>query len=133
MLARCSAATRYHRFHGVTDGVAYFESLLRERPTDQTLLAWRGSACVGVASLGVDSEGIPNLGVLVEDAWQRRGIGTRLATSLLDRARARGATTVHADVLGEDQFILRILRRVAPLKASLELGGISIDIDLSSG
>jgi GNAT superfamily N-acetyltransferase len=132
MLARCSRASLFHRFHGFTDGVAYFAASLRDRPVEQTLLAWYRSSCVGVADLGVDAAGTPNLGVLVEDGWQRRGVGTRLAASLLDSARAKGLSTVHADVLGDDRFILQALRRIAPLRVSIEFGTLSIDIDLCS-
>jgi len=131
MLARCSPGTLFHRFHGPTDGVAYFGALLRDRPVDPTLLAWHGSTCVGVASLGVGASGNMDLAVLVEDAWQRRGIGTQLVESLLDSARARGAATVHADVLGDDLFILQVLRRIGPLTVSIESGTYSIDIDIS--
>src|ERR1700729_2837988 len=132
MLGRCSRASLYHRFHGFTDGVAYFAALLRDQPAGQTLLAWSRSTCVGVATLGVGGTGIVDLGVLVEDAWQRRGIGTRLITSLLDGARAKGVTTVHADVLVDDLFILQALRGISPLRVSIESGSFSIDIDLSS-
>jgi ribosomal protein S18 acetylase RimI-like enzyme len=68
--------------------------------------------------------------VLVEDAWQRRGIGTQLTVSLLDSARADGVTTVHADVLSDDLHILEWLRRIGPLTASIERGVWSIDIAL---
>jgi GNAT superfamily N-acetyltransferase len=132
MLTRCSRTTLFHRFHGFTDGVAYFGALLRDRPVDRTLLAWYHSRCIGVATLGDGATGIVDLGVLVEDAWQRRGVGTRLASSLLDGARAQGVTHVHAEVLGEDQFILPVLRRIAPLTVSIESGIFSIDIDLSA-
>ncbi|HXL92289.1 MAG TPA: GNAT family N-acetyltransferase [Streptosporangiaceae bacterium] len=131
MLGRCSRVSLFHRFHGFTDGVAYFAALLRDRPDDQTLLAWSGSTCVGVGTIGVDAAGLLDLGALVEDAWQRRGIGTRLITSLLDDARAKGVTTVRADVLAEDEFILQALHRIGPLRVSVERGGFSIDIELS--
>jgi GNAT superfamily N-acetyltransferase len=130
MLARCSRDTLFHRFHGFTDCVAHFEALLRDRPLDQTRLAWYGSTCVGVASLGVGATGIFDLGVLVEDSWQRRGVGTQLTASLLDSARARGASAVHADVLGDDRFLLKALRRFGPLTVSIEYGNLSIDIGL---
>jgi GNAT superfamily N-acetyltransferase len=106
MLGRCSRASLFHRFHGFTDGVAYFAALLRDRPADQILLAWSRSTCVGVATLGVDATGIVDLGVLVEDAWQRRRIGTLLVASLLDGTRAKGVTSVYADALVDDAFIL---------------------------
>lgn len=130
LLARCSRASRFHRFHGFTDGVPYFRAQLRDRPGDQTLLAWHGSTCVGVATLG--DTGLVHLGVLVEDGWQRQGIGTQLAVSLLDRARAIGVTTVHADVLSDDLYVLRSLRRIGPLTASVERGVWSIDVALGS-
>lgn len=132
MLARCSRASLFHRFHSFTDGVAYFGTLLRDGAVDQTLLAWYGSACVGVATLGIGATGVVDLGVLVEDAWQRRGVGTRLMASSLDNARAKGVRTVHADVLGDDRFILQALRRIVPLRAAIEFGTFSIDIDLST-
>jgi GNAT superfamily N-acetyltransferase len=131
MLSRCSRVTLFHRFHGLSDGVAYFVTLLRDGPLDQTLLAWYGSTCVGVATLAAGATGIIDLGVLVEDAWQRRGVGTQLAASLLDHGRAKGVTTVHADVLGDDLFILEGLRRLGPLTTSIEFGNLSIDIDIS--
>jgi GNAT superfamily N-acetyltransferase len=131
MLARCSRASLFHRFHGFTDGRAYFGALLRDRPLHRTLLAWYRSTCVGVATLGVGASGIFDLGVLVEDAWQRRGVGTQLTASVLDSARARGVSTVHADVLGDDLFILEALRRIGPLTVSIDSGSFSIDIDIS--
>lgn len=130
MLSRCSRETLFHRFHGLTDGVAYFESLFRDGPVGETLLAWHRSACVGVATLGVGATGIVDLGVLVEDAWQRQGIGTWLVGSLLVNARARGLSTVHADVLGDDLFILEALRRIGPLTVAIEFGSYSIDIEM---
>jgi GNAT superfamily N-acetyltransferase len=131
MVARCSRAALFHRFHGFTDGVAYTRALLLDRPNDNTLLAWYRSSCIGLATL-VDANGTADLGVLVEDAWQRRGVGTRLVASLLNEARAKGMTTAHADVLAEDRFILRFLRRLGPLTLSAERGTFSVDIDLGA-
>jgi GNAT superfamily N-acetyltransferase len=130
MLRRCSRASLFHRFHGFTDGRAYFEAQLRDRPVGQTLLAWHDSAYVGVATLGVGADGGIDLGLLVEDSCQRQGIGSRLAASLLEHVRANGVTTVHADVLGDDEFILRTLRRIGPLKVKIQSGIFSIDVDL---
>jgi GNAT superfamily N-acetyltransferase len=130
MLSGCSRATVFHRFHGFTDGVAYYVDLLRDRPADHARLAWHGSTCVGVANLGVRATGDIDLAVLVPDAWQRRGIGTRLTSSLLDSARAKGVRTVHADVLGDDLFILQVLHRIGPLAVSINAGIFGIDVDL---
>jgi N-acetylglutamate synthase-like GNAT family acetyltransferase len=132
MLSRCSRESLFHRFHGFADAVSYFSALLQDEPVQQTLLAWYGSTCVGVATLGVDATGIFDLAVLVEDARQRRGIGTQLTDALLDSARAEGVSSVHADVLGDDRFILMALRRMAPLTVSISHGIWSIDVALGS-
>jgi N-acetylglutamate synthase-like GNAT family acetyltransferase len=130
MLARCSRETLFHRFHGFADAVSYFSALLQDGPVQQTLLAWYGPTCVGVATLGVDATGIIDLAVLVEDARQRRGIGTQLTDALLDSARAEGVSSVHADVIGDDRFILKALRRIGPLTGSIDRGVWSIDVAL---
>jgi N-acetylglutamate synthase-like GNAT family acetyltransferase len=130
MLRRCSRTSLLHRFHGFSDGVAYFEGLLRDGPIDQTILAWCRSTCVAVATLGAKATGVVDLGVLVEDGWQHRGIGTWLVATLLVNARQTGVTTVHADVLGDDGFILESLRRFGPLTVAIESGSYSIDIDI---
>ena len=39
---------------------------------------------------------------------------------------------MHADVLADDEFILRALHRIAPLRASMKSGTLSVVIDLSS-
>jgi len=105
MVARCSRMTLFRRFHGPSDGVAYARAVLDRQPGDETLVAWKRPACIGLATLGRDEGGIAHLGVLVEDAWQRRGVGSRLVTALLDGARAKGVSRVHVDVLGDDRFI----------------------------
>lgn len=38
---------------------------------------------------------------------------------------------MHADVLGDDLFILEALRRIGPLTVSIDSGSFSIDIDVS--
>lgn len=132
MLSRCSRTTLFHRFHGLTDGVAYFGTLLRNASDDQTLLAWRRSTCVGVATLAAGATGMVDLGVLIVDRWQRQGIGTQVVASLLASVRATGVSTVHADVLGEDLYILEALRRIGPLMVAIEFGSYSVDVDISS-
>jgi GNAT superfamily N-acetyltransferase len=130
MVSQCSGMSLYHRFHGSTDGLAYTRALFATGSISRTLLAWIHGVCVGMANLAPDDEGIGHLGVLVEDAWQRRGIGTRLVAALLRDARARGESRVGADVLGEDEFIVHALRPAGPLKLSVTLGTYSIEVDL---
>jgi len=130
MAARCSRTTLFHRFHGFTDGVAYFTGLLRDHAEHETHLAWCRSRCIGLATLAANAAGTADLGVLVEDHWQRRGIGTRLVSSLLGKAEERGVTTLHADVLSDDVFLVHALRRIGPLSVSMQLDAVAVDIDV---
>ncbi|MDP3969157.1 MAG: GNAT family N-acetyltransferase [Nocardioides sp.] len=94
MHARCSAATVYHRF-----GVPLLR--LNERLArrlvgldGESVLAMAGEEVVGLATVARRGGGTtPELSVLVEDAWQGRGVGTRLvhaATRMLAREGYRG-------------------------------------------
>jgi GNAT superfamily N-acetyltransferase len=48
--------------------------------------------------------------LLVEDAWQRRGVGTLMLRHLLARARAVGPVAVTASVLASERHVVRMLR-----------------------
>jgi GNAT superfamily N-acetyltransferase len=149
MMTRCSRATLFRRFHGFTDGAAYARALFVDRAHDETLAARNPSMCrtaasepspsesshcvVGLGTLSPTTEGAAEMGVLVEDAWQQRGVGSRLIAELIARARRNGISTVHADVLEDNQFLLQILRRAAPLTVAFQRGGFSVDIDLGGG
>jgi hypothetical protein len=126
MLGRCSRASLFNRFHGATDGREYTLRMLKD-PSVDTLIARVGDDCVGVASLVADGSGRAELAVLVEDAWQRRRVGTFLVRHLVGRTTIQ---RLKADVLGEDDFIVRSLRRLGPLRVQISAGTFSVDIDL---
>ena len=105
MLGRCSRATLYKRFHGFTDGRAHAASTVSD-PSEDAYGAWRAGRCVGMATLAVNEEGYGEIGVLVEDAWQRRGAGAALVTALVGLARELGLPGLVADVLADNYFIL---------------------------
>jgi GNAT superfamily N-acetyltransferase len=127
MTARCSRETIYHRFHGFIDLPTYLRTLLASE--QESVLASWGNCCVGLASLGPGPRG-SELAVLVEDAWQRQGVGVAMLEALVDLARGRGFPRLHADVLFEDVFILGVLARYGRLQVELEYGGYSVAIDL---
>lgn len=127
MISRCSRETLVHRFHGPARGAELTRDQLM-RPGMVGYLAWAGMRCVALGVLGFDG----HLGVLVEDAWQRRGVGSCLTRTLVAHARDHGVRILHADVLVEDSFLLRLLRKVGPLWASTSHGTHSVDISLSS-
>jgi GNAT superfamily N-acetyltransferase len=96
---RCSTETIYRRYDAplprLTDRLA--ARLLSD--SGGALVAVVGTEVVGVATLA-DSADRPagantvDLTVLVEDAWQRRGIGSRLLATAARMARGRGASEV---------------------------------------
>jgi GNAT superfamily N-acetyltransferase len=127
MTGRCSREAIYHRFHGFIDLRTYLADLMDSEQT--TVLAWSEGDCVGLASLAPGRQG-HEVGVLVEDRWQRRGVGAALFESLVGMAKAHGLDLLHADVLFEDAFSLRFLGRYGRLQVALEHGEYSVFVHL---
>jgi hypothetical protein len=53
--------------------------------------------------------GVTDVGVVVADAWQSRGIGAALMCALVTRAQARGVTTLTMDVLPSNGRVLAMI------------------------
>lgn len=56
--------------------------------------------------------GVAELALMVEDAWQGRGLGTALARWLIELARDRGVAVVHASVLADNIRMRELLTRL---------------------
>jgi ribosomal protein S18 acetylase RimI-like enzyme len=81
----------------------------------ETLLALLGDEVVGMADCARQADRrTVELGVVVADGWQRRGLGPRLAREALDLAAARGATTLLVHALADNARVPRMLRRRWP-------------------
>jgi GNAT superfamily N-acetyltransferase len=52
---------------------------------------------------------VTEIGVVVADAWQRRGVGTALMRALVTRAQARGVTSLAMDVLPSNRHVLAMI------------------------
>jgi hypothetical protein len=63
-----------------------------------------------LASLIPGADGTAELGVLVEDAWQRHGIGRQLIARLL--ATARQITELTATVITQNAAVVSMLRQM---------------------
>jgi GNAT superfamily N-acetyltransferase len=113
MLARCSGETRYRRFHGPVKlfPERYLTEALSGSPVHFALVATAGEDVVALASCRAVAEGVAELGVLVEDAWQRRGIGDRLLREMADFAARSGLRALQAQLLAEQPWIAGLLRR----------------------
>jgi GNAT superfamily N-acetyltransferase len=55
-----------------------------------------------------------DMAIVVADAWQKQGLGTRLVAALAERAAAEGIHGFAIDVQGDNYGALRLFKRVAP-------------------
>jgi GNAT superfamily N-acetyltransferase len=122
MFLRCTKRTIYRRFHGYVAAFPerYLSGALAGSPEhialvaaldpalDPALGAGTATTIVALASCADDE-----LGILVEDAWQRRGIGTRLLAELVAQA---GDRPLLASILHTESWILPVLRRHPQIK-----------------
>jgi len=112
MWERCSPTSRYSRLHSPCPALpaSYLEAVMGN-PSGSRVCVDAGRV-VGLGSLIAGSEGVADLGVVVEDAWQRHGIGTVLVASLVAGAGARGITVITATVLGSQVHLAQAMRRL---------------------
>jgi len=87
---------------------------------------------VGVARYVRGSEpGLAEVAVVVEDAWQHRGIGGLLLKRLAARARRRGIYAFTATMLGENRAAARLLRSLSPgARFRVSYGEVEAEIPL---
>jgi GNAT superfamily N-acetyltransferase len=134
MLARCTGQTRYRRFHGPVTAFPerYLTEALSGSPLHFALVACldedaeRGGTVVdgtvvdgtvvdgtivALASCRAVDEGVAELGILVEDDWQRRGVGGDLLGEIVAYAARTGLRALQAQVLAEQPWIVGLLRR----------------------
>jgi GNAT superfamily N-acetyltransferase len=91
-----------------------------------SLVAVHGSASTvaALASLIPGRGGSAELGVLVEDAWQRQGIGRELVAQLIASGQV---TEVTASVLAQNAKVADLLRQV-PGEFSLTRDGTTVNV-----
>jgi GNAT superfamily N-acetyltransferase len=132
MYERCSADTRYRRWHGhaSTFPAAYLRDMVTESTGHIAVAARRDGLLVGFASAAAISADIRDIGILVEDEWQRRGVGRELLSALLDRCAGLGARYARAEVLSADAGVLELLRRLGPTTTGLSHGVITAVVRL---
>jgi GNAT superfamily N-acetyltransferase len=124
MWERCGAATRAARFHAPVRNVpvSYLKAVFGDPSSSVVAVCQHSGTVVALASfIPGTSRDCAELGVLVEDAWQRAGIGRRLVTHLIATARGRGISSLTASVLAENAKVADLLRQVP--------GDFSITID----
>jgi GNAT superfamily N-acetyltransferase len=112
--AGLSEQTRYLRFFGpVTPGPALLRSLAGCAESVNAVIAIRRSVIVGHAMAvdRIDPRGtrITDIGVVVADGWQGRGLGSALMRVVVIAAQSRGVALLEMDVLGHNRQVLDMI------------------------
>lgn len=133
MHERCSTETLRLRYHGpVGDADRYLNHLMSPR-FGRTLLAQTGTGrVVALGHLLWDGDET-EVALLVEDAWQRRGIGGRLLTRLVAMAAEAGCSQVYAVTQASNTGMVAAMRRLGlPLDYQIEEGTLVVTADLDA-
>lgn len=133
--ARCSPTARRSRFLSPTPRLApgELEALLA---VDAAAVGGRavlavtvdGGSAVGVVTLTGPEAGTADVAVLVEDAWQGRGLGTALLRRAAELAGAAGATDLAGVARPDGVGLTRLLRRAGMFRPSAELVGDEVHL-----
>jgi GNAT superfamily N-acetyltransferase len=115
MFARCSVQTIYRRFHGYvrTFPEPYFTDAIKDHPRHFALVAETPGKLVAMASCVTLDDGTCEVGILVEDDYQRQHLGTRLLETLLGYA---GLRAVRATIQHDQSWIIPTLARYKKIR-----------------
>lgn len=133
MLDRCSPRTRYERFHGVVEAIppGYLRRCLHGDGQEARVAELVTGELVGLASTGPVAPEVCELGVLVEDRWQGKGIGRLLAADLMAHAAAAGATLLRLELCRAHPWLLDYVVTQLPVAARLTEGcDVTVDVRL---
>jgi len=108
MIDRCSTETVFLRFESPLTGL--HPRMVRALMADDALVAVSpdGEQVVALATSTFHST--PQVGIIVEDRWQRRAIGRRLLLAVAQRAKARGAEQLLMRTSPENQSIMGLVQ-----------------------
>lgn len=132
MHQRCSATTLGDRYHGpVRDADRYLDHLLSPR-FGRTLAAYTASGrLVALGHLLWDGDET-EVALIVEDAWQRRGIGGELLRRLVAMAAETGSGCVYAVTRSANTGMVAAMRALGlPLDYQIEQGTLVVTAQLA--
>jgi GNAT superfamily N-acetyltransferase len=132
---RCSDESRYRRFHAPLPRTPL--ALIRqtlEPDNGWSVVAEADGDVVGMACVGPLSTCDLEVGILVEDAQQGRGIGTRLLTEVATEAATRGYRTLLCLTQPDNDAVLATVARSGlPSRTTGYDGLMSVVIHLPTG
>lgn len=127
MFSRLSRESIYRRFHMPYPSVPQWAVALfmgLHGPEGEYVVAVAGNKIVGHAMYTRSEDGrTADIGVVVEDQWQRRGIGRLLLSRLVAAAKRRRIEAFTGVVLGENRPMMRLISAVFTGVRSTVRGG----------
>ncbi|MFD5162569.1 GNAT family N-acetyltransferase [Streptomyces hawaiiensis] len=124
---RCSVRTLRLRYHGpVGDADRYLNHLLSPRFGRTLAVQTASGRIVGLGHLLWDGDET-EVALLVEDAWQRRGVGAELLSRLVGMAVEAGCSSVYAVTQASNTGMVAAMRGLGlPLDYQVEEGTLVI-------
>ena len=106
--------------------------------TTDVLVATVGGAVIGHAmaadAVAPDGGRVADIGLVVADRWQHRGVGSDLFGRVIARAAARGVRGLEMDVLPENRTMLAMIsRRWADASYEYDGGSVIVRVPLADG
>ncbi|MEV0961408.1 GNAT family protein [Streptomyces sp. NPDC049910] len=135
---RCSVGSRAMRYHAGTPGLSAAGWRLLCDPQRGTTLvtatAQRADRIIAMTNvMRTDRQGVGEFAVLIEDAWQSKGLGTALAAHAAEVARRIGLHTLTASVAAANAPMLHVLERLDVPAAHVTGPVVDIEIPLRRG
>ena len=129
--AGLSVESRYLRFFApVTPTHGLLDLLAGRHARVDAIVAVADGVIVGHAMAADYRDGrATDVGIVVADAWQRRGVGAALMRGLVARARARGVKSLAMDVLPGNRRVIAMILAHWP-DAAVGRNPDSIDISI---
>ncbi|GAB2730875.1 GNAT family N-acetyltransferase [Streptomyces bullii] len=133
MHERCSERTLKMRYHGpVGDADRYLNHLLSPRFGRTLAVQTASGRVVGLGHLLWDGDET-EVALIVEDAWQRRGIGGELLNRLVAMAAEAGCASVYAVTQASNTGMVAAMRGLGlPLDYQVEEGTLVITARLAA-
>ena len=132
MFMRCSPQSRLRRFFRLVPSAPpkYLEEVLADRDKHHAfVIRWNGET-IGLAELHLTGLWSGDLALIVEDSFQRQGVGTAALELLMCRARELGLRSLSADVQLENSHVINGLRRVGTTSTRRTHDVLHIALDL---
>lgn len=130
MLGRCSEQTKLKRFHGLLAEFPepYLTEALSGSLGHLALVIDAGGMISALASCRMVGEHAAELAILIEDARQRQGWGSRLLALLVAYADSASWSTLRMTLLAEQAWILPTLQAYGQCRSRNSFGVIEAEL-----